>query len=96
LPIVFGENRAAYEMRAPADSFIHVDDFSSIKELAAYLNYLDKNDTAYKERFKWKSSYYLADTMFYCRLCKLLQSSSNSSYEDIEKWWHKTKICYHV
>lgn len=43
-----------YERVAPAHSFIHVDDFDSPKSLANYLRYLDRNDTAYNEYFRWK------------------------------------------
>ena len=37
-------------------SFIHVDDFSGPAELASYLNYLDKNDTAYNMYFRWRGA----------------------------------------
>eukprot|EP00741_Cyanophora_paradoxa_P024470 tig00022075_g23627.t1 len=39
---------------------ILVDDFPSVKELAEYLKYLDKNDTAYEEHLAWKSTKYEA------------------------------------
>lgn len=39
---------------APPHSTIDANDFRSPKELAEYLLYLDKNDTAYNEYFQWK------------------------------------------
>ncbi|CAH8831375.1 unnamed protein product [Trichobilharzia szidati] len=53
LPIVMGASIEEYERVAPPYSFIHVDQFESPAKLAEYLNYLDKNDTAYNEYFAW-------------------------------------------
>jgi hypothetical protein len=41
----------------PPNSFIHVDDFESPKDLANYLHYLDGNDTAYREYLSYKFEY---------------------------------------
>ena len=38
-------------------SFIYAAGFDSVKNLADYLNYLDNNDTAYNQYFKWKTKY---------------------------------------
>jgi hypothetical protein len=35
-------------------SFVNVHNFGSPEKLGEYLNYLDKNDTAYSEYFKWR------------------------------------------
>lgn len=43
-----------YARSAPDHSYIHVDDFESPKELAEYLDKLDKNDDLYNEYFKWR------------------------------------------
>ena len=40
----------------PPGSFISVQDFPSVKALAEYLLYFDKNDTAYNEYFTWKKN----------------------------------------
>lgn len=54
VPIVYGGRREAYERVAPPNSFIHISDFSSIKDLAEYLLLLDKNDEMYNSYFKWR------------------------------------------
>uniref|UniRef100_H2Y8W9 Fucosyltransferase n=1 Tax=Ciona savignyi TaxID=51511 RepID=H2Y8W9_CIOSA len=53
VPVVWGPRKTDVEHLAPPGSFIHVEDFESPAKLAAYLLYLDKNDTAYREYFKW-------------------------------------------
>ena len=53
VPVVSGAPRKHYEKFAPASSFIHVDDFDSVKLLAAYLNHLMVNESAYKKYFDW-------------------------------------------
>ena len=41
-----------YAKVAPLNSYIHVDDFDSPKDLAAYLHKLDKNDDLYNNYFQ--------------------------------------------
>uniref|UniRef100_H2YWD9 Fucosyltransferase n=1 Tax=Ciona savignyi TaxID=51511 RepID=H2YWD9_CIOSA len=53
VPVVWGPKKSDVEHLAPPGSFIHADDFESPAKLATYLLYLDKNDTAYREYFKW-------------------------------------------
>ncbi|VDN19886.1 unnamed protein product, partial [Dibothriocephalus latus] len=54
VPIVYGPPKEEYEVLTPPNSFIHVDDFATVKELVGYLEYLDQNDTAYATYFAWK------------------------------------------
>ncbi|KAL5969431.1 Glycoprotein 3-alpha-L-fucosyltransferase A [Taenia solium] len=54
VPIVLGAYKEDYESILPPHSYINLDDFKSITELAEYLLYLDRNDTAYAEYFAWK------------------------------------------
>ena len=52
--VVWGPSKENVVRLAPTKSFIHVEDFDSPASLAMYLLYLDKNDTAYREYFKWR------------------------------------------
>ncbi len=54
VPIVHASWLANVKEFAPPHSFIHVDEFPNLRELAAYINYLDSNDTAYAAYFAWK------------------------------------------
>ncbi len=54
VPIVLGAYKEDYYYTVPPNSYINVDDFQTIKELADYLNFLDKNDTAYASFFAWR------------------------------------------
>ncbi|KAL5969432.1 Glycoprotein 3-alpha-L-fucosyltransferase A [Taenia solium] len=54
VPIVLGAYKEDYENALPPHSYINVDDFKSIRQLADYLAYLNKNDTAYASYFAWK------------------------------------------
>ena len=51
VPIVFGGNRKDYEVLAPPNSFIHVNDFASAADLAAYLRLLHENDRLYERYY---------------------------------------------
>lgn len=56
VPVVLGPPREDYELFAPPNSFIHVDDFNSVKELADYLNLLHRNDKMYAKYIQWWES----------------------------------------
>ena len=56
VPVVFGPWKQDVIDIAPKGSFIHTDDFKTPGDLVRYLDYLDKNDTAYLEYHFWRSS----------------------------------------
>ena len=78
VPIVWGASKADYEAVTPPNSCIFVDDFAgNLTRLASYLDYLDRNDTAYREYLQWRTMD--ADQMYGhgqvigdCRLCQRL------------------------
>lgn len=53
VPVVWGPSKEDVVRLAPTNSFIHSEDFDSPAKLASYLMYLNDNDTAYREYFKW-------------------------------------------
>jgi len=54
VPVYFGAPNIADF--APKNSYINVNDFKSIKELADYLKYLDEHDEAYEKYLEWKNT----------------------------------------
>ncbi len=54
IPIMLGAYREDYISTFPPHSYINVDNFRTIRELAAYKKYLDQNDTAYAASFAWR------------------------------------------
>ena len=95
VPIVLGAGPYNDPKVAIPGSFINVEDFATVKDLADYLNYLDKNDTAYNEYFKWKETYKLTDELgwpfpdiFTCELCKLLHTDASVKvYDRLSDFW---------
>ncbi|KAG1928188.1 alpha-(1,3)-fucosyltransferase 7 [Pimephales promelas] len=57
VPVVLGPPRRDYEAVAPSKSFIHVDDFKSVKALAEYLRGLTKDPKKYSSYFTWRQDY---------------------------------------
>ena len=55
VPVVMGG--ADYKALAIPGSYINVMDFPSIKKLAEYLLFLDRNDDGYNRYFEWKKHY---------------------------------------
>ena len=97
VPIVMGG--ADYKKIAIPGSFINVLDFPSVKALADYLLYLDKNNTAYNEYFSWKTEYKQGGCLhgndlsrhyhWTCDLCALANNASVKSkvYEHLDHFW---------
>lgn len=74
VPIVMGGRPLDYLRASPDHSFIHVEDFPSVKALAEYLHLLDRNETLYNEYLRWKGSGEFINTYFWCRLCAMLHA----------------------
>ncbi|XP_053545494.1 3-galactosyl-N-acetylglucosaminide 4-alpha-L-fucosyltransferase FUT3-like [Bombina bombina] len=92
VPVVLGTSRKNYERFIPGDAFIHVDDFSSHKELANYLLMLDKDDEKYKKYFNWRSYYQPRINggwpLLYCKACSGLKHAPEYQViPSIEKWF---------
>ena len=83
-----------YAKVAPLNSYIHVDDFDSPKDLATFLHKLDQNDDLYNNYFRWKGSGHYINTKFYCRLCAMVNDKSRRAwYDDVRRWWNEHGIC---
>ena len=84
VPVVLGGAPYSPEQAIPG-SFINAADFDSVKDLADYLKYLDKNDTAYNQYFQWKTKYKVVKYNFWlCQLCKALHDPTKPA-----KIYHK-------
>lgn len=94
VPIVMGARKSEYTRAAPPDSFIHVDDFNSPKELAEYLREISGNHERW-ESFLWsRKRGELINTYFFCRLCAMLHDEiPRKVYPDIHAWWAGPEVC---
>lgn len=89
IPIVFGGGN--YKEVAPPNSYINVEDFQNVKDLANYLTYLEANLENYLEYFEWKRNHliHLYDEQAVCTLCKKLHDpyEARKTYTNIKHWW---------
>ncbi|KAM4019942.1 3-galactosyl-N-acetylglucosaminide 4-alpha-L-fucosyltransferase FUT3-like [Anomaloglossus baeobatrachus] len=92
VPVVLGTSRENYERFVPGDAFIHVDDFPTAKELAAYLLELDKDDEKYRKYFNWRSRYRVRPRKgwpeAYCKACEIIkQGPRYQVIRSVAKWF---------
>ncbi len=98
VPVVMG--KAQYDNGlTPPHSTINVADFSTPKELAKYLLWLDKNPEEYLSYFWWQDHYHVHITKnkpeSMCDLCEKLHSKTEPPkvYEDMTEWWRNGGEC---
>lgn len=92
VPIVLGPPRHNYENFIQGDAFIHVDDFTSPKELADYLLLLDKNEEMYLRYFEWRRHFKVKKAFFWaehtCLACDYLRRHKEyKAFNNLDKWF---------
>ena len=95
VPIVMGG--ANYTKVAIPGSYINVMDFKTVKQLAEYLQYLDKNNTAYNEYFKWRLKYKVTGNILsFCNFCRWFYPDNlpkTKVYDDLREYWVNKGKC---
>ena len=97
VPVVLARDYYGADVVPPA-SFISVQDFPSVKALAEYLLYLDKNDTAYNEYFSWRQKFVSRRNFNFeaCKVCDALHNGGlkpNVYYDMFKKFWNEDVDC---
>jgi len=99
VPVVLAKDYYSADV-VPPGSFISVQDFPSVKALAEYLLYLDKNDTAYNEYFSWKQKFADQQRLRFryaaCDICEALHNEclEPKVYHNIFKtFWNEDVDC---
>ncbi|XP_073678214.1 4-galactosyl-N-acetylglucosaminide 3-alpha-L-fucosyltransferase 9 [Garra rufa] len=92
VPVVLGPPRKNYEELIPGNAFIHVDDFSSPKELAEHLKLLDQNEDLYRQYFTWREHFVASSTYFgpehACWACDHVRRYKNYRVvSDLNSWY---------
>ena len=103
VPVVLGGANYDDPRLAIPGSFIDASKFTSVAELGVYLNYLNKNDTAYNEYFKWKQKYTIwhprkgdwpFESYFLCKICGMLRKKlKNKIYHKLSDFWNEYNDC---
>jgi hypothetical protein len=99
IPIVLGPTKENYKQLLPPNSFLHIEDFKSLKELSNELDRISKDLQLFKSYHQWRIDYrlivwpsnYFIDRLF-CNLCiKLYDDDEKKSYLYFSKWLNKCK-----
>lgn len=91
VPVVIGPPLGDYQAVAPPNSFIHVDEFASVKDLGKFLQQLAEDKKRYSEYFTWKNQWKVKlYTDWRERLCKICSQYNSlpqqKVYSDLEAW----------
>jgi len=77
VPVLYG--KGPDPKLVPRNAYINLLDFESLEDAADYLKYLDSNDTAYNEYFKYRETHefrpmFLDHRANFCEICKRLHT----------------------
>lgn len=90
VPVVMGAPLEDYKAVAPPHSFIHIDEFFSVKHLAEFLKELAKNEDVYNDYFDWKQKWEVKELEWKHSLCKICTVYDNEThhkvYSDLHAW----------
>lgn len=92
VPVVLGPPRENYEIHAPGDAFLHVDDFPSPKELAERLKHFEQHPDEYMSFFEWRNSFKAESRQLgvaqACRTCHYLKVQKRYQiFRNLNKWF---------
>jgi len=89
IPIVRGIGDQ-YHIYLPPNSFISTGDFTTVKELTAYIKKVESNGTLFESFFKWKPHFesYWPFPVEFCELCRKVHNADRYKkiYSDVGKW----------
>ncbi|CAF1396090.1 unnamed protein product [Rotaria sordida] len=87
IPIVYGPDRIDYNQLAPADSFIHINDFDKdMNKLAKHLQEIHSNYNLYATYHQWRKKYEVIidpKALERIRMCELCERLSKIRQDDI-------------
>ena len=95
VPVVMGAREEDYKRLAPPNSYIHVSNFTSAKRLAQYLQYLDRNHTAYTTYHDWRSTYVKGNKGLsqLCQLCQMAHQTMPRKQYNISQYFSRERMC---
>lgn len=94
VPVVWGATKETYESYIPSSGFIFVEDFPSMQSFIDYIYYLNGNDTAYLEYFRWRKKRlhhpHYRKKKGVCQICRFLHGINVDDaykvpYRDLQK-----------
>ncbi|CAF3778380.1 unnamed protein product [Rotaria socialis] len=96
IPIVFGPRKQSYlDLGVPKSAFIHVEDFSSPKQLGKYLHNIVNDYFLYRDYFQWRNQYEIfyetndLEPVRMCELCMRMNMQDQNEhrfYSNIHQW----------
>lgn len=103
LPIYGGASKTDCQQMLPPHSYIHIDDFPTLNELATYLIFLTKHPSKYYDYFKWHRKYQITHhhgmgrfkAQFLCLLCQALNYNERDTYKtvNVQEFWNISRDC---
>ena len=93
VPVVMGAREEDYKRLTPPNSYIHVSNYTSAKQLAEYLHYLDNNITAYSMYHEWRKDFVKGGTHVHhmCKLCEMAHKGIPRKQYNISDYWSRER-----
>ena len=96
VPVIYGASIESCQHHLPPNSFLHVNNFSTPKKLAEYIDLLERNNDMYLRYHEWRKYYVvLMDSQFSCSVCKSIFEKKESKQIKKSEWWTFKSHCDH-
>ena len=85
-----------YTRVAPPNSFIHVDNFTSVHQLAEYLKRVGSSQTLFNTYHKWREEYQIIKPLDLpgCELCRIANEKPDlPGINSLSQWWNSASNC---
>ena len=87
VPVVYGATKKDFQRFAPPNSFIHLSEFSSLKELAMYMKKANTDNDLYMKYLQWGRAYEVVNSfpVKINDLCKILPHLYNGTFQELHR-----------
>ena len=97
VPIINGAPLESCKYHLPPNYLLHVDNFTSPKEVSEYIEYLESNDDVYLRYHEWRKEYVVVLSEFpdlqARMICKSAVQQTKTKIINKSQWWNVKSQC---
>lgn len=96
IPVALGARIGEYRSLSPPNSFIHVRNFTSPRDLAKHLHSVDRDDAKFNSYHAWREKFEMyaeKKEPFDCWVCRMAYEQPLTKRKLYSDFWSRKKLC---